>query len=97
MRYVTDAQLSGLAKELRDKGVDCQTVHMALLGNEDSQVSIDDSKILKFLIDSRGAVTLITLDNGLARYCSTFGVPFIRVQDLVTERVQRPTPGSPQP
>lgn len=86
---MTDAQLSGLAKELREKGIDCQTVHMTMKGNEDSRVSIDDSEILKFLIEQRGSVTLITLDNGLARYCSTFDVPCIRVQDLVAERIAR--------
>lgn len=89
LRYMTDAQLSGLARELREKGIDCQTVHMLMKGNEDSRVSIDDSEILKFLSEQKGAMTLITLDKGLARYCATFGVPCIRVQDVVADRILR--------
>ena len=81
-RYVTDAHLSGLAKELRQKGVDCRTIHALMLGNEDSRVKISDPEIVKFLSKNKG-VTLITLDSELAEYCSTLGIPFIRVQDLV--------------
>lgn len=90
MRYMTDAQLSGLAKELRDKGVDCETVHKMMLGHEDSRVSIEDPDILKFLSAKGGSVTLITLDNELAKYCARFGVPVVRVQDLVREHLERP-------
>ncbi len=88
---MTDAQLSGLAKELRDKGIDCQTVHMLIKGNEDSRVSIDDSEILKFLMGQKGGLTLITLDKGLARYCATFGVPCVRVQNLVADYIDDQT------
>jgi hypothetical protein len=88
LRYMTDAQLSGLAKELREKRIDCRTVHMLMRGNEDSRVSIDDSEILKFLMDQKGGLTLITLDKGLARYCATFGVPCIRVQNLVADHIK---------
>ncbi len=83
MRYMTDAHLSGLAKELREKGIDCETVHMMILGNEDSRVSISDPEIVKFLAAQSKSVTLITLDSELAEYCSTFGIPVVRVQDLV--------------
>ena len=88
---MTDAQLSGLAKELREKGVDCETVHRMVLGHEDSRVSIEDPDILKFLLTKGGSVTLITLDNELARYCSRFDVPVIRVQDLVWDHIERST------
>ncbi len=30
MNYVTDANISGLAKELRSKGIDCEKVHKLL-------------------------------------------------------------------
>ena len=83
MKYMTDAMLSGLAKELRAQGIDCETVHMRMLGNERSQESIGDHKILKFLTERKGDVTLITADTKLANYCQEFGVPCIRVQDLV--------------
>jgi hypothetical protein len=82
-----DARLSGLARELRTKGIDCETVHKLILGNEDSRVKITDPEIVKFLREKRGSVTLITLDNELAEYCATFGVPCIRVQDLVAEHI----------
>lgn len=89
MLYMTDAQVSGLAEELRSKGIDCQTVHSLMKGNNDSRVSISDPEILKFLVDRRGTVTLITMDKELARYCATFDVPCIRVQDLVAEHISR--------
>ena len=85
---MTDAHLSGLARELREKGVDCQTVHKLMLDHEDSRVKITDPEIVKFLTSQRGSVALITLDNELAEYCSTFGIPVIRVQDLVSKHIQ---------
>jgi predicted nuclease of predicted toxin-antitoxin system len=88
MRYMTDAQLSGLAKELREKGVDCETVHKLMLGNEDSRVKISDPEIVMFLTAKDKSITLITLDNELVEYCSTFGIPVIRVQDLVSKHIQ---------
>lgn len=87
--YMTDAHLSGLAKELRTKGIQCETVHKLMLGNEDSRVKITDPEIVKFLSGKRGSITLITLDNELAEYCSTFGLPCIRVQDLVAAYIGR--------
>jgi predicted nuclease of predicted toxin-antitoxin system len=88
MRYMTDAHLSGLAKELREKGVECETVHKLMLGNEDSRVKITDPEIVKFLAAKDRSIALITLDNELAEYCTTFGIPVIRVQDLVTEHIR---------
>ena len=85
---MTDAQLSGLAKELRAKGVDCQTVHKLMRGNENSSVSISDPEILRFLVSQKGSLALITLDNELAEYCSKFEIPVIRVQDLVSKHIQ---------
>jgi hypothetical protein len=85
---MTDAQLSGLAKELRAKGVDCQTVHKLMRGNENSSVSISDPEILRFLVSQKGSLSLITLDSELAEYCSKFEIPVIRVQDLVSKHIQ---------
>lgn len=86
--YVTDAHLSGLARELREKGINCETVHKLLIGSEDSRIKITDPEIVKFLTLKNGTITLITLDNELAEYCSTFGIPVIRVQDLVSRFIQ---------
>jgi len=85
---MTDAHLSGLAKELREKGIDCETVHKMMQGHEDSRVKITDPQIVKFLSSKERSVTLITLDNELAEYCSALGIPVIRVQDLVSRHIQ---------
>jgi predicted nuclease of predicted toxin-antitoxin system len=88
MRYMTDAHLSGLAKELREKGVNCETVHKLMLGNEDSRIKIADPEIVKFLVAKDKSIALITLDSELAQYCTTFGIPVIRVQDLVSKHIK---------
>ena len=88
MRYMTDAHLSGLAKELREKGVECETVHKLMLGTEDSRIKITDPEIVKFLAAKKRSIALITLDNELAEYCSTFDIPVIRVQELVSKHIR---------
>jgi len=90
---MTDAHLSGLARELREKGIDCETVHKMLLGHEDSRVKITDPEIVKFLASKGKSVALITLDNELAEYCSAFDIPVIRVQDLVSSHIKRSKEG----
>lgn len=92
MRYMTDAHLSGLAKELREKGVECETVHRMMLGNEDSRIKISDPDIVKFLVSKKRSVALITLDNELAEYCATFEVPVVRVQDVVSKHIRDSEP-----
>ena len=89
MRYVTDANVSGLAKELRGKGIDCQTIHMLMKGTEDSRIQIRDPEIVKFLKEKKGTITLITLDSELSEYCAIDGIPCIRIQDLVAEHIGR--------
>jgi len=42
MKYMPDTMISGLAKELRKKGIDCETAHKLMRGNEDSRVRILD-------------------------------------------------------
>ena len=83
MKYMTDAHLSGLAKELRAKGIDCETVHKLMAGNEDSRQSIKDPQIIDYLRSKSSSITLITLDTELADYCKIDKIPCIRVQDLV--------------
>ncbi|HVB95090.1 MAG TPA: hypothetical protein VND41_00630 [Nitrososphaerales archaeon] len=85
---MTDAHLSGLAKELREKGVECETVHKLMLGNEDSRVKITDPEIVKFLVAKNKSIALITLDNELAEYCTALDIPVIRVQDLVAKHIR---------
>ncbi|MDA4133754.1 MAG: hypothetical protein OK454_11630, partial [Thaumarchaeota archaeon] len=75
-------------RELREKGVDCETVHKLMLGTEDSRIKITDPEIVKFLAAKNKSIALITLDNELAEYCSTFDIPVIRVQDLVSKHIQ---------
>jgi hypothetical protein len=59
-----------------------------MLGTEDSRIKITDPEIVKFLAAKNKTVVLITLDNELAEYCSTFDIPVIRVQDLVSKHIQ---------
>ncbi len=84
---MTDAHLSGLARELRSKGIECETVHKMMLGNEDSRVKISDPEIVKYLVGKKKTVTLITLDSELAEYCAKFGIPCVRVQDVVAAQI----------
>ena len=88
MRYVVDQMLSGLAKELSASGIDCVTAQRALRGNEDSSKGIDDDEIFEFLMRNKDEVTLITIDNDLAKYCKRFSVPCIRVQDAVMNSIR---------
>jgi hypothetical protein len=88
MMYMTDAHLSGLARELREEGFQCETVHKLMLGHEDSRVKITDPEIVKFLASKGGSIALITLDNELAEYCSAFAIPVIRVQDVVSRHLR---------
>jgi hypothetical protein len=91
MKYMTDANVSGLAKELKAHGIDCQTVHELMLNNNDSRVPIKDPEIVKFLRGQDKKITLITLDTELAEYCKTFDIPCIRVQDLVRDHIKKTT------
>ena len=88
MRYLVDQMLSGLAKELSASGIDCVTAQKALRGNEDSSKGIDDDEIFEYLMRNKGEVTLITIDNDLARYCKRFSIPCIRVQDAVLRTIR---------
>jgi uncharacterized protein with PIN domain len=83
MRYMVDAMLYGLAKELRQNGIDCEIATKLIRGNEDSSVSIADPDIIDFLYRSNRTVALITADTELAKYCQKFYIPHIRIQDLV--------------
>jgi len=89
MKYMVDAMMYGLAKELRDNGVNCETAAKLIRGDEDSRISIPDPDIVDFLLKANGAITLITADTELARYCRKFNIPHIRVQDLVIEYVRK--------
>ncbi len=89
MKYMTDANVSGLSKELRERGIDCETVHKLILNSEDSRIKITDPEIIKFLRGKKGSITLITLDSELAEYCSIDGIPCIRVQDIVAEHIRK--------
>ena len=89
MKYMTDAHLAGLAKELRGKGIDCETVHKLMLGHEDSRESIRDPEIVRFLRTKKGSITLITFDSELAEYCALDGTPCIRIQDVVADFIRQ--------
>ena len=85
MKYMVDAMLYGLARELRENGVDCETASKIIRGDEDSRISIPDPDIVDFLLRAGGKMTLITADTELAKYCQKFNIPHIRIQDLVIQ------------
>jgi uncharacterized protein with PIN domain len=84
---MVDAMLYGLAKELRELGVECETASKLIRGDEDSSISIPDPDILEYLINAKGEVCLVTLDSELARYCEKFNIPCVRIQDLVIRHI----------
>src|SRR2546422_10302338 len=92
MKYMTDAHLAGLAKELKDRGIDCETVHQLMMESADSSKTITDPKIFKFLKEERETITLITMDIELAQYCEDDGIPCVRVQDVVAEHIRKTKP-----
>ena len=81
--------LYGLAKELRNNGIDCETATKIMRGDEDSRKSIPDPDIISFLLKTNSNVTLITADTELARYCQKFNITCIRIQDLVIEHIRK--------
>ena len=97
MKYMTDAHLSGLAKELRDRSINCETVHKLIRGNERSQDRIEDPEIVEFLRKQKGTITLITLDTLLSKYCKIDLIPCIRVQDLVADYIKGQSQGLSKP
>ena len=69
MRCVTDASLADMARELRQKGIDCETCHMLMRNTKDSRIKIPDGEIAQFIRDAQGTVTLILMDHDLAEDC----------------------------
>jgi hypothetical protein len=84
---MVDAMLYGLAKELRELGIGCETASKLIRGDEDSSISIPDPDIVEYLLKTKGEVCLITLDSDLAQYCAKFNLPCIRIQDLVIRHI----------
>jgi len=95
MRDIVDQNLAGLARELREVGVECDTATKAVLGNEDSSVRVPDPEIFRLLKDAAGGLTLITSDSDLAGYCRVADLPCIRVQDLVLAHIRRSADTAP--
>jgi rRNA-processing protein FCF1 len=87
---MTDAMLAGLAKELRDNGIDCETAHKLIHGNEDSRIRISDDEIVDFLQKFNEPITLITLDKKLARECNEKNIPvvYVKVIDLILNSIK---------
>ena len=91
MKYMTDAQIANVAPVLRSVGVDCETVHRRMLGNEDSRVKIEDPEIVQFLMKQRqkgNEITLICNDKDLAGHCRVQDLPVLFVADLVVATVK---------
>lgn len=88
MKYMLDAMLYGMAKDLRDNGIDCDTATKLLRGHDDSSVRIPDPEIFDFLKKANGTIALITGDNELAEYCRRSEIPYVTVSDAVIEYIK---------
>jgi hypothetical protein len=86
---MTDASLADMARELRQKGIDCQTCHKLIRNTEDSRIPIPDGEIAQFLREARGSITLIVMDRDLAEHCRFGKLPHVRVQDAVADHILR--------
>ncbi len=86
---MTDANLAQVATRLREKGLDCETLHKRMRNNEASQEKIVDGEIVAFLRKAEGSVTLITSDIDLADHCKFGNLPNITVWDAVAEYILR--------
>ena len=89
MKYMTDAGLAHVAPKLRSRGIDCETVHMSLRGNEHSEEHIPDGEIMAFLRKVRGTITLIVRDIEFADHLKYDDLPYITIWDAVAEFILR--------
>ena len=93
MKYMTDANITHVAPKLRQKGIDCETVHKIMRNNEDSRVQILDGEIVAFLRKAEGTITLIVSENDLADHCKFSDIPHITIWDAVAEHILGPKSG----
>lgn len=89
MKYMTDAHIAHVAPKLREKGIDCQIIHMRMRGNEASQEQILDGELFAFLTKAVGTITLITSDIDLSDYCRFNNIPYITIWDAVAEVISK--------
>ena len=89
MKYMVDAQIAHFARKLKVKGIDCETVHMRMKGNEHSEAEIHDDEIVEFLKKAGGTITLITVDKDFVEDCRIANVPCIPVWDAVAEYIMK--------
>ena len=90
MKYMTDANIAHVAPKLRQKGIDCETVHKRMRNHEDSRVQILDGEIVAFLRKAEGTITLIASDIDLADHCRFNDIPHITIWDAVAECILKP-------
>jgi len=87
MKYMTDANIAHVAPKLREKGIDCETVHKRMRNNEDSRARILDGEILAFLRKAEQTITLIASDIDMADHCRFSDIPHITIWDAVAEHI----------
>ncbi len=90
MKYMTDAGLAHVAPKLRDRGLDCDTVHKLMRNNEHSQEHISDGEIAAFLRTAKGTITLIMSDIEFADHLKYDNLPHIKVWDAVADYILGP-------
>jgi hypothetical protein len=83
MRYLADNMFNGLAKQLSEAGIECDTAIHAIWGDRDSsKKGRHDAIIFRFLLEKKfkliplngadASYKIITADKDLARYCDEF-------------------------
>ena len=92
MKYMTDASLAHVAPKLRDRGIDCDTVHKLMRNNEHSQEHISDGEIVAFLRKASGTITLIVSDIEFADHLKYGNLPHITIWDAVAEYILKSKP-----
>lgn len=92
MKYMTDAHIANVSEFLKRKGLDCETVHQRMRGDERSEVSIRDPEIVDFLMRERSRgieITLICNDEDLAGHCKVQKIPVVFIPELVVDSIER--------
>ncbi len=92
MKYLADEMIEDLAKLLRDKGIDCRTVHEWIDGNKIKNRDINDDEIRAF-IQSRKMegveITLVTSDRKSRTKSEKLGLQVLYVPEIIREYILR--------
>ena len=87
---MTDEMMEDLAKQLRDDGIDCRTVHEWIDGVKQKTRKIEDYEVRRFLLNKKNqgdVVVLITKDYDSWKQVGADELPVIYVNEVIREHV----------